>query len=84
MSAAESVARVLAQRCREAGITAMILHEEEHDEKSQKVREQLFDCKPCYFTVFTICSLAVECQVNRNDSLTHDNHDCQPKQFNFG
>ena len=35
--AAKSVGQVMAQRCREAGITEMILHEEEHDEKSQKV-----------------------------------------------
>jgi len=39
--AAKSVGQVLAQRCREAGITAMILHEEEHDEKSQKVGDSV-------------------------------------------
>ena len=41
MVAAKSVGQVLAQRCREAGITAMILHEEEHDEKSQKVGDSV-------------------------------------------
>ena len=37
VSAADNIGRVLAQRCRESGITSMILHDVDEAEKSEKV-----------------------------------------------
>ena len=49
MSAAQNIGRVIAQRCCEAGITAMILEAPEHGDKSDKVGGRTSPCITVYF-----------------------------------